>query len=363
MSELNNKFDIFISYQWDIKELVLQLYNFIHKKVTKKIWLDKFQIKSGTVLFEELKQGIDNSSTIICCITKAYARSQNCQDEFGYSLFTKKPMLVLVFEKLDLANDIGWIGFKIVNTTRCNIYKDLELFKNETGPVYDEMMTAIYALVGSNNIIVKTKDTNPKNKKVDQTAKNEQVILNEENNKIANECLTIDQLYDQIEIFETNKDYDNRCSVCYGSVYYNSGKIWKYIYCESCLKNLKCYFCEYVFEGTDNVYKGKNRHLYCIKCVLNEDSIFNARYLIHDKDHYNIHEFYVNKCYSCQKTRYELDSEITVFLWGHYYCSNCFENCKKCKNSIGHMKYKNDHGYIYCSKECAAKSSGACNII
>jgi len=362
MSETSNKFDIFISYQWDIKDLVLQLYNVIHKKVTKKIWLDKFQIKSGTVLFDELKQGIDNSSTIICCITKAYARSQNCQDEFGYSLFTKKPMLVLVFEKLDLANDIGWIGFKIVNTTRCNIYKDLDLFRNETGPVYDEMMTGIYALVGSNNIIVKTKDKNSKINKVEQTEKNKQVIINEENNKIANECLTIDQLNVKIE----RSMLDGKCSVCYESLYSSigNGTIWKYDYCKSCLENLKCYFCEYVFEGTDNVYKGKNRRLYCVKCILNEDLIFNARYIIFDKDKYNLDGF-LAKCYSCKISWKDLGYliKIRVFLWGHYYCDDCFENCKKCKNTIGHMKYKDDRDYIYCSKKCAEKYSGVCNMI
>jgi hypothetical protein len=362
MSETNNKFDIFISYQWDIKDLVLQLYNLIHKKVTKKIWLDKFQIKSGTVLFDELKQGIDNSSTIICCITKAYARSQNCQDEFSYSLHTKKPMLVLVFEKSDLANDIGWIGFKIVNTTRCNIYKDLDLFRNETGPVYDEMMTAIYALVGSNNIIVKTKDKNSKINKVEQTEKNKQ----EQENKIANECLTIDQLNDQIEMSRSNSSLEAKCSVCIVKSLYcrNSATIWKYIYCESCM--LKCYFCEYVFEGTDNVYKGKNRRLYCVKCILNEDSIFNARYITRDENKYsNSSSGFLVKCYSCQKDWTQLDSykKIHVFLWSHYYCRDCFENCKKCKNSIGHMKYKDDRDFIYCSKKCAEKSSGVCNII
>jgi len=274
-------------------------------------------------------------------------------------------MLVLVFEKSDLANDIGWIGFKIVNTTRCNIYKDLDLFKNETGPVYDEMMTAVYALVGSNNIIVKTKDKNSKINKVEQTEKNKQVIINEENNKIANECLTIDQLNDQIEMCSSSF---LMCSVCFKSLYCRkSATIWKYIYCESCM--LKCYFCEYVFEGTDNVYKGKNRRLYCVKCILNEDSIFNARYITEDEDKYKSYGHLNVKCYSCKKTGRDLNayefnySKIRVFLWGHYYCDICFENCKKCKNSIGHMKYKNDHDYIFCSKECAAKSSGVCNII
>jgi len=281
-------------------------------------------------------------------------------------------MLVLVFEKSDLANDIGWIGFKIVNTTRCNIYKDLDLFRNETGPVYDEMMTAIYALVGSNNIIVKTKDKNSKIKKVEQTEKNKQVIINEENNKIANECLTIDQLNDQIEMPGSKpKSYSEaRCCACYASVYrINNGMIWKCIYCESCLENLKCHFCEYVFEGTDKVYKGKNRLLYCVKCILNEDSIFNARYIHRDDDKYKSDGHYFVKCYSCKKTERDVYvsefnfSKIRVFLWGHYYCDFCFGNCKKCKNNIGHMKYKNDHDYIFCSKECAAKSSGVCNII
>ncbi len=54
-----------------------------------------------------------------------------------------------MFERLDLSNDLGGIGFKIVNMTRTNIYKDLDLFEKKSGSVFDEMMNSILCLNNS----------------------------------------------------------------------------------------------------------------------------------------------------------------------------------------------------------------------
>lgn len=64
MTQQASQFDIFISYQWNIKEKVLKLYEIISSTITPLIWLDKFEL-IGDHAFEELKKGIDNSRLVI----------------------------------------------------------------------------------------------------------------------------------------------------------------------------------------------------------------------------------------------------------------------------------------------------------
>jgi len=40
-------FDVFISYQWDIKESVLMLYNQLTKTHGLRCWMDDFEMGSG----------------------------------------------------------------------------------------------------------------------------------------------------------------------------------------------------------------------------------------------------------------------------------------------------------------------------
>ncbi len=49
--KLNNpeRFDVFISYQWDIKENVKMLYNQLTKSHGLRCWMDDFEMGSGSL--------------------------------------------------------------------------------------------------------------------------------------------------------------------------------------------------------------------------------------------------------------------------------------------------------------------------
>ncbi len=40
-------YDVFLSYQWDVKESVLSLYNQLTKTHGFKVWMDEFEMGSG----------------------------------------------------------------------------------------------------------------------------------------------------------------------------------------------------------------------------------------------------------------------------------------------------------------------------
>jgi len=42
-------FDVFISYQWDIKESVTMLYNQLTKTHGLRCWMDEFEMGSGSL--------------------------------------------------------------------------------------------------------------------------------------------------------------------------------------------------------------------------------------------------------------------------------------------------------------------------
>ena len=94
-------FDVFISYNWGIKAQVRQLYEIL-KSLNYKVWLDERELNAGSSpLTTELALAIRDSKVILSCITKDYCASYNCNLEVEYASAKKKPMIVLMIEKID----------------------------------------------------------------------------------------------------------------------------------------------------------------------------------------------------------------------------------------------------------------------
>ena len=94
-------FDVFISYNWGIKAQVRQLYEIL-KSLNYKVWLDERELNAGSSpLTTELALAIRDSKVILSCITKDYCASYNCNLEIEYASAKKKPMIVLMIEKID----------------------------------------------------------------------------------------------------------------------------------------------------------------------------------------------------------------------------------------------------------------------
>jgi hypothetical protein len=94
-------FDVFISYNWEIKKQVQQLYAIL-TSLNYKVWMDERELNAGSSpLTAELALAIKNSKVILSCITTDYCKSYNCNLEVEYASAKKKEMIVLMIERID----------------------------------------------------------------------------------------------------------------------------------------------------------------------------------------------------------------------------------------------------------------------
>ena len=91
-------YDVFISYNWDIKDKVKDLHNkLLVENSALVIWRDEYEIKNNDKdLSEQLASAIKRSKIIICFITEKYINSKNCKCEFNYSIQLGKRIIVLL---------------------------------------------------------------------------------------------------------------------------------------------------------------------------------------------------------------------------------------------------------------------------
>jgi hypothetical protein len=116
-------YDIFLSYQWNIKEQVLKL-----EEITEQndftIWRDDMKTEGGDSLPAEIQNGILNSKIFIPCITKGYSLSEMCIKELSYAIDTKKLIIPLIFDdsKISELNTIGFLltGVKYISISEEN---------------------------------------------------------------------------------------------------------------------------------------------------------------------------------------------------------------------------------------------------
>ena len=97
MAELK---DVFISYEWSTKSQVMILEEKL-KKMNFKVWRDERDFKtSDKPLTIKLANAIKKSKLFVCCITESYCKSYNCNLEIELANNLRKPMLVLMVDRL-----------------------------------------------------------------------------------------------------------------------------------------------------------------------------------------------------------------------------------------------------------------------
>ena len=95
--------DVYISYNCGIKTQVRQLYEVL-RSLNYKVWLDERELNAGSSpLTAELAMAIRDSKVILCCITRDYCKSFNCNLEIEYASAKKKQIIPLMIERIDTA--------------------------------------------------------------------------------------------------------------------------------------------------------------------------------------------------------------------------------------------------------------------
>ena len=117
------KFDIFLSYQWDKKKEVLELYPKLTNELNYRVWMDDHLLVATESLYDQLARGLNESNCVVACVTEKYCHSENCKLELEFAQTHNLPVICLMLEKLAL-NEVGSIGLLINRKMTLNFYKN-----------------------------------------------------------------------------------------------------------------------------------------------------------------------------------------------------------------------------------------------
>jgi hypothetical protein len=113
----SKSFDIFFSHLWIDKRLLNNAYRMLTKS-GYRVWYDQNQM--GNNLKESMKEGIQNSTVVIACVSSAYEKSINCKYELEVAVQLNKPIITIMLEDPwgswsmsdDLKKSIGFPNMK-----------------------------------------------------------------------------------------------------------------------------------------------------------------------------------------------------------------------------------------------------------
>ena len=131
LSSPPNRFDLMISYSHKDKELCQQIYDELRRQGLK-IWID-FNEMHGNMM-DAMAQGIEQSQTILLCISEEYRRSNFCRAEAQYA-FKRQSNLVPILVQRSYKPD-GWLLFLIsgllyIDFTKYEFAQAMDILLNE----------------------------------------------------------------------------------------------------------------------------------------------------------------------------------------------------------------------------------------
>ena len=124
-NDANEKYDLFISYEWDSKTEVAQFHsNLEEKDKSLRVWRDSRLKSNNESLYHQLGQQISRSVVFLFMLTRAYTKSDMCKRELVYAAKLGKIVFCFMLEKLT-QDEIGHeIGFIMGNCVYKQYYKD-----------------------------------------------------------------------------------------------------------------------------------------------------------------------------------------------------------------------------------------------
>ncbi|KAL3221234.1 hypothetical protein MRX96_029571 [Rhipicephalus microplus] len=88
---------VFISYQWDAQEVVLNIRQHLEFSGFP-CWMDVGQVGGGDSLYGKIYEGISRAKVVLCCLTPRYASSTSCARELSLADVLRKPIVPVMVE-------------------------------------------------------------------------------------------------------------------------------------------------------------------------------------------------------------------------------------------------------------------------
>ena len=141
--------DLFISYQWKIKDQVKLMHDFLEFNNNYTVFRDEDTFNASNSLSSQISKAIKISDLFICCITEPYNASVNCLREISLEIDTyNKTAIVLMFEDVDLAQ-LEHVNRYNSRLLRINLFEEPSVVESWTGPKANELLNAIKKALGS----------------------------------------------------------------------------------------------------------------------------------------------------------------------------------------------------------------------
>ena len=125
-----------LSYCWDEKELVSQIYEALMGKGLK-VWIDQ-KCMSGE-LYEKMYDAVKTSTIFLPCLSSGYHNSDNCKRELNFAADQKKIMIPIKFDDFE-----GPMDFVISGKIYYYFNKDLSNFHNKVDALYEDIVKNLH---------------------------------------------------------------------------------------------------------------------------------------------------------------------------------------------------------------------------
>ena len=80
--------DVMLSYQWNSKEKVTELRNYLVAKGHMSVWMDETKVEDK--LNDQIAEGVSNSKIVVLCLSRDYEESTTFQKEVKYARYKMK---------------------------------------------------------------------------------------------------------------------------------------------------------------------------------------------------------------------------------------------------------------------------------
>jgi hypothetical protein len=109
----NDKYDLFISYEWGSKSEVEHFHSKLEEKdKSLRVWRDSRLEPNNESLYLQLGEAIRRSCVFLFMLTRAYTKSDMCRRELVYAAKLGKIVFCFMLEKLtqdEIGDEIGFI--------------------------------------------------------------------------------------------------------------------------------------------------------------------------------------------------------------------------------------------------------------
>ncbi|CAF1601831.1 unnamed protein product [Adineta ricciae] len=128
-----------LSYNINDKEIVFQIYEFLRNQ-EMPVWINRSENVTADSLHDSLANGVENAAAVFCFLTPDYERSPVCKLELQYAHKRSKLIIPCLFDDKKFWNDSSWLT-TVVGSLHCYNIKEIQ---NKDKMHLQELINSLY---------------------------------------------------------------------------------------------------------------------------------------------------------------------------------------------------------------------------